>query len=247
MKSYLYVGLAILLLAGVGWVYGLWRDYQSLKYQHQMALQNTQAWKDSASSKAAKIGDLAVQVRLLIDENKGLKNEKIVLITRNRILLDSLHISGRADSTIFGDSTIYVKFSGTEKFAHFDGYTFTNLRTDSSTWNLALNFDDLSVNTSLYQADGIWRYKTESLTEGVMIKTINSTLDEETYAALQKYSPPEPPKNFGFNLQASPADLWGGAIIRFNNQWYLNANYKLTNNQPNWSDNVLVGLSFFIF
>lgn len=247
-KTYLYIGIAILALFGASKIFALWQDYQALKFAHETTLQNQAALEDSLTVAAGKETVLASQVRDLKSENQDLKGKNVALQIKNKALLDSLHSQGDADSTILTDSTAKVTFKGKEKFAHFSGWTLADLRDSSrSKWSLNMWFDDIDTRTVLFQdTDELWKLKSISLTEGVRVKGI-STLDDDTFAALQKYSPPIPPKNFGLNLQANTENIWGGVIFRFDERWYLNANYRIVNTQPKLIDNVLIGVSYFLF
>lgn len=246
--KYVYIGIAILVLLAGAWVYSLWLDYQSLKYEHEITLQNSQALKDSLEVAAGTVAVITAQVRDLKTENQDLKGKNVALQIKNKLILDSLHAQGTADSTIITDSTATVKFKGKQKFANFSGWTLADLKDSSkSLWDLSLAFDEIDTKHVLFKdTDGLWKMKSISLTDGARVKGI-SAIDDDTFNALQKYSPPVPPKNFGLHLQASTADIWGGIVIRYNERWYVNLNYRFVNAKPQWSDNAMIGLSYFLF
>jgi len=246
LKTYFYIGLAIVILLSGSWIYSLWQDYQALRFEHQIILQNQQAYKDSLTVIAGKETILVSQVQDLTSENQGLKEEKAALIIKVSILIDSIKNSG-GSTAIITDSSVRVTFTGKKSIVNFTGWTLANLIIpDSSKWDLSLFFDPVETKAVLYKDDELWKLKTISLTEGIRVKGI-SILDDDTFAALQKYEPPVQSKNLGFNVQANTRDIWGGLIIKYNNQWYFNANYRIVNQQPKWIDNALVGVSYFLF
>jgi hypothetical protein len=247
LKAYLYIGLAIAVLICGVWVYGMWRDYQILKSEHQISLQNQKALGDSISVQAAKITVITSEVRDLKAENADLKGKNVALQVKNKILVDSIKILGKSTATIT-DSSVRVPFSGQKNIFHFDGWTLANLRhLELSTWELNGHFDPINTKSVLFKdVDGFWKLKSMSLTEGIILRG-TSDLDDDTFNALQKYSPPAPLNHFGLNVQANTKDFYGGIIFRYDERWYLNLDYRFMNAQSQWFDNMLVGVSYFLF
>jgi len=247
LKQYLYLGLAVIVAAFSIWAYGQWKDYQALKFEHQMTLQNAQAFKDSANIQAAKVTILASQVHDLAAENKDLKGKIVALQIDNQALIAQINAHGTGTATVT-DTTIKVAFKDSIGIVHYNGETQYNLKTKESTYYLFASFEPINTKTVLFKdpVDGLWKLKSISLTEGITVKGI-STLDDDTFAALQKYTPPTPPKTFGLNVQFGTTDFYGGIIFRFSDRWYLNLNYKVVNQQPKWIDNTLIGVSYFVF
>jgi hypothetical protein len=248
IKMGFYIALAITLYGGGNWVYGLWKNYQTLKFEQQMTFQNQRALEDSLFVLAGKQTIITSQVRDLTVENQELKGKTVALTIKTRVLADSLRRHGRDTTAIITDSSASVKFSGKEKFANFSGWTSANLKTPTlSTWGLDLWFDEITTKAILFKDfDDLWKLKTISLTDGINIHGI-SVLDDNTFAALQKYSPPVPPKNFGIQFQGNTSDIWGGIIFRYNDRWYFNTNYRVINSQSKWFENLLIGTSYFVW
>ena len=249
LKTGFYIGLALIVLFVAKWAYGVWTDYQTLQHEHQMSLQNQQALSDSLNVLASRETVIASKIEDLALKKDTLQHKNTILEIKTKLLLDSLKKQGKANNTLATDSTVKVTFSSKELFVNFNGWTLANLRdTSLSTWGLEMKFDDIDTRADLFQdpIDKLWKLHTISLMPGVQLKGI-STLDEKTYDMLQKYKAPQPPKSLGLNLQFNTKDCWGGIILRYNEQWYLNANYRVVNALPRWTDNLLLGISYFLF
>jgi hypothetical protein len=246
LKTYLYISLAVVISVALIWAYGQWQDYQTLKFEHSVTLQNTQAYKDSVTVLAGKYTILASQVYNLTAENNDLKGKVIALQVDNQSLITQLNAHG-SGTTALTDTSADVNFKDSVGIAHFTGQTHVDLRSKLSNWNLIMTFDPINTKAVLFKdVDGLWKLKTTSLTDGVLVKG-ESSLDDATFAALQKYEPPVPPKNFGLRGQFTTVDAWGGFIFRYSDRWYIDGSYRVIHPQPKLIDNLQIGVSFFLF
>lgn len=247
IKTYLYLILSGLLILGLGLGYKLYLENQALKIKNQIEVQNRAALEDSLKIQAGKMTEITSFVKNLQTDLSKAKKQNIALQINNQMLIDSIQILKRNAHTESTDSTITVSFDGTEKIVKFDGWTMTNLKSMTSEWGLNMNFLPIDTRSELFQENEIWKIRTISLTDGVMVKGI-STIDEKTFMALQKYAPPISPKNIGVTVHLQGfKEIYLGLTTRINREWLVDIGYRMSNKSSIWNENILIGGHYFIF
>lgn len=246
IKQYLYLFLAALAI-GVGYkAYDVWNEYQALKVEHQILQQNELALKDSISMQAAKMVEITSYVKNLETKYDKVNKQYTAVKIENSALIDTIKILKKKTESTFTDSSVTVAFEGKEKIVYYKGSTLSNLKTKTSIYNLVLSFDTVKTSSFLFRDENqIWKIRSVSQTDGVNVLGI-STIDDGTFNALQKYSPPVPPKNLGIGLQFNMNDLYGTIIFRVDSRFYLGGGYKL-NDQKELKDNVMLNIHYMLF
>lgn len=230
----------VLLISGALWVKGLYDDYQVLKFEHQVLTQNEMALRDSVEQLRGKVSEGAAFVR---DLNTKLDRERKrynALNVQFYAFIDSIRNSGGA-VPVWKDSSVSVSFKGSKGIASFKGSTNVRLRDSIGTWFLDIWFPyPIEIRERLEQSsEGIWLFRSESLTDGVQVKS-TATLDEDTFRRLQKYAPPEPENRF---MLGAVLGQHGGPAVGYKfKSWSIMGYYSLLNKYPDVYKNVNIGL-----
>jgi hypothetical protein len=238
-KLYLYIGLAVALIALGSWAYSFYNDYQALKLERDKLQQNELALRDSINQMADSLTKTTAFVRDLNSKLQKKSSDYIALKARFAAFIDSVRDSGSV-SPVVTDSTVTVPFSGSKGIASYTGFTLYNLTTKHASWDLSLSFPvPIEVGTDLIEEDGIWKWETRSLTSGVKVKG-TGVLDNDTYRRLQKYAPPDPPKRF---MLGGVIGQHGGlgAGYKFDT-WTILGYYSLINKYDDVYKNINIGV-----
>ena len=234
-------GIAIVLLVSAAiWVKGLYDDYQVLKFEHQVLTQNELALRDSVNQLAGKVSETAVYVRDLNTKLGRERNRYNALNVQFSAFIDSVRDSG-SSTPVWKDSSVTVPFEGSRGIAWFKGSTSASWRDSSGSWLIDIWFPaPIEINDRLDQdAQGIWVFRAESMTEGVRVKS-TATLDEDTFRRLQKYAPPEPENRFMFGAVLGQH---GGPAVGYKFKgWGIVGYYGLLNKYSDVYKNINIGL-----
>ena len=183
MKTYLYLGLAVLLIAFGSWVYALYTDNQRLELEKATLTQNQLALQDSLSAEADSLTILTASVRNLNVDVKDKDAAYVALRSKYDVAIQAINSQGHA-ITVVSDSTDTTKFNGKQGIVSFAGFTTVNHKTQLSSYSLSLAFDVINAGSELVEMDGIWKIKTYSLTDGVDVLGYSS-IDDATFAKLR--------------------------------------------------------------
>jgi hypothetical protein len=245
-KTYLYLGVTIAVLALGTWVWNLYAENQRLQLERGILTQNLAATQDSLNVLADSVAITTSFVRDLTTQIEGDSVDYIALQTKYQIALRKIQARDTAHAVV-SDSTIRIDFVGDKSIAHYNGFTLYDTHSQKSSYELSLSFSPIEVGAELFKDGELWKIRTYSITPDIDVKG-SAVLDDGTYAALQKYSPPEHRKTIGVGLNYTVNQLFGGMVLN-GNDWVVMAGYRInhTPSPRNWFDGAHIGIYRLLF
>lgn len=252
-----WMWVAIIIVGLSYYAYGLYLAKQELEHQNQVRRQNIAALEDSLTKKADSIQTMVLFVRdlntQLKDKDSELaawKNKYRILNTKYQIVLVAIRDTGETQGTIDSGFAI-TTFQGTKFFAHYQGKTIFDLRTQIAEWELDLQFDDINTESDVFLEDSLWKIQTVSLTPGVKVRGI-STIDDKTLRDIRHGGVAvDGGRNFlAVGSYIAYDRVYAGVVLKPSN-WQFSFSYKLFDkkdiqNEP-IQDRIMIGVHYSLF